>query len=75
MRFLHAKPPRSSARCPAPLPRELHPTSPSWLNLVERWFAELITKSLRRGTHRSVRELNAHIRAWIETWNDNSPYV
>ena len=46
------------------------PTSSSWLNLVERWFAELTTKKLRRGAHRSVRELNADIRAWIETWND-----
>ena len=52
------------------------PTSSSWLNLVERWFGELTTKKLRRGTHRSVRELNADIRAWIDTWNDNPrPYV
>ena len=52
------------------------PTSSSWLNLVERWFAELTTKKLRRGTHRSVRALNADIRAWIETWNDDpKPYV
>ena len=52
------------------------PTSSSWLNLVERWFAELTTKKLRRGAHRSVRELNADIRAWIETWNDDpKPYV
>jgi transposase len=52
------------------------PTSASWLNLVERWFAELTTKALRRGTHRSVRALNADIRAWIETWNENPrPYV
>jgi transposase len=52
------------------------PTSSSWLNLVERWFAELTTKKLRRGAHRSVRELNTDIRAWIETWNDNpKPYV
>ena len=52
------------------------PTSSSWLNLVERWFAELTTKKLRRSTHTSVRQLNADIRAWIETWNDNpSPYV
>ena len=47
------------------------PTSSSWLNLVERWFAELTTKKLRRGAHRSVGALNADIRAWIETWNDN----
>jgi transposase len=52
------------------------PTSSSWLNLVERWFAELTTKKLRRGSHRSVRELNADIRAWIQTWNDNPrPFV
>jgi len=52
------------------------PTSASWLNLVERWFGELTTKKLQRGTHRSVRELNADIRAWIQTWNDNPrPYV
>jgi transposase len=52
------------------------PTSSSWLNLVERWFAELTTKKLRRGAHRSVRQLNADIRAWIETWNDNPrPFV
>jgi transposase len=52
------------------------PTSSSWLNLVERWFAELTTQKLRRGSHRSVRELNTDIRAWIETWNDNPrPFV
>src|SRR4051794_19101938 len=52
------------------------PTSSSWLNLVERWFSELTTKKLRRGAHRSVRELNADIRAWTKTWNDDpKPYV
>src|SRR4051794_23491087 len=52
------------------------PTSSSWLNLVERWFSELTTKRLRRGTHRSTRALNTDIRAWIETWNDDpKPYV
>ncbi|MDQ3769252.1 MAG: IS630 family transposase [Actinomycetota bacterium] len=52
------------------------PTSSSWLNLVERWFSELTTKKLRRGSHRSVRQLNADIRAWIDTWNDNPrPFV
>jgi transposase len=52
------------------------PTSSSWLNLVERWFAELTTKKLRRGAHRSVRALNADIRAWIEAWNDEPrPFV
>jgi transposase len=52
------------------------PTSSSWLNLVERWFAELTSKLLRRGAHRSVRDLNADIRAWIDTWNDNPrPFI
>jgi transposase len=52
------------------------PTSSSWLNLVERWFSELTNKKLRRGAHRSVRDLNTDIRAWIHTWNENPrPYV
>jgi transposase len=52
------------------------PTGASWLNLVERWFAELTTKKLRRGTHRSVRQLNTDIRAWLAGWNDNPrPFV
>ena len=52
------------------------PTSSSWLNLVERWFSELTNKKLRRGTHRSVNQLNADIRAWIDTWNENPrPFV
>jgi transposase len=52
------------------------PTSSSWLNLVERWFAELTNKKLKRGAHRSVHELNKDIRDWIETWNDEPrPYV
>jgi transposase len=52
------------------------PTSSSWLNLVERWFSELTSKKLRRGTHRSVHELNTDIRGWIETWNENPrPYI
>jgi transposase len=52
------------------------PTSSSWLNLVERWFSELTNKKLRRGAHRSVRELNTDIRAWITDWNENPrPYV
>jgi transposase len=52
------------------------PTYSSWLNLVERWFAELTTKWLRRGTHRSVAELERSIQAWIERWNtDPRPFV
>lgn len=52
------------------------PTYSSWLNLVERWFAELTNKWLRRGTHHSVRELTASIRTWITNWNDDpKPFV
>ena len=52
------------------------PTGASWLNLVERWFAELTARKLRRGTHRSVRELNTDIRAWIDAVEpEPKPYV
>jgi transposase len=52
------------------------PTGASWLNLVERWFAELTNRKLRRGAHRSVHALNRDIRDWIETWNDDPrPFV
>ena len=52
------------------------PTYSSWLNLVERWFAELTTKQIKRGTHRSVRDLVASIRTWIAGWNDNpKPFI
>ncbi|NEE04806.1 IS630 family transposase [Phytoactinopolyspora halotolerans] len=45
------------------------PTSASWMNLVERWFAELTSRKLRRSAHRSVVELEADVRAWINEWN------
>jgi len=52
------------------------PTYSSWLNLVERWFAELTNKWLRRGTHRSTRQLIAAIRTWVRMWNDDPrPFV
>jgi transposase len=52
------------------------PTSSSWLNLVERWFAELTNRKLRRSPHRSVAELEADIRTWINHWNaDPKPFV
>lgn len=52
------------------------PTGSSWINLVERWFAELTARKLRRGVHRSVAELNADIEDWVERWNeDPKPYV
>jgi transposase len=52
------------------------PTYSSWLNLVERWFAELTTKWIKRSAHRSVRDLVASIRTWITNWNEEpKPYV
>ena len=52
------------------------PTSSSWLNLVERWFAELTSRKLRRSAHRSVTELENDIRKWINEWNKHpKPFV
>lgn len=52
------------------------PTGASWLNLVERWFAELTEKKIKRGAHTSVQGLERDIRGWIEAWNeDPRPYV
>jgi transposase len=52
------------------------PTYSSWLNLVERWFAELTNKWLRRGTHRSTKELEASIAGWVDQWNESpTPFV
>jgi transposase len=51
------------------------PTSASWINQVERWFAELTRKQLRRGVHTSTKQLEADIRAFIERHNENPrPY-
>ncbi len=47
------------------------PTYASWMNLVERWFAELTNKNIRRGTHRSQKELTDSINQWTEQWNQN----
>jgi transposase len=52
------------------------PTYSSWLNLVERWFAELTNRRLRRSAHRSVAALKADLHAWIDAWNaDPKPFV
>ena len=42
------------------------PTYGSWINLVERWFAELTNKRIRRGVFRSVKELESAIREYID---------
>ena len=52
------------------------PTYGSWLNLVERWFAEITNKRIRRGIFRSVRELKSAIREYIDIHNeDPKPFV
>jgi transposase len=52
------------------------PTYGSWINLVERWFAELTNKRIRRGVFRSVKDLEAAIREYIEVHNeDPTPFV
>jgi len=52
------------------------PTSSSWLNLVERWFAELTRKKLQRSAHRSIKELTADLDNWVSAWNENpKPFV
>jgi transposase len=52
------------------------PTSSSWLNLVERWFRELTTKRIRRGSFLSVDELKAAITEFLAAWNENpQPFV
>ena len=52
------------------------PTSASWLNQVERWFATLTQKQIRRGTHRSTQQLEQAIRDYLATNNaDPKPFV
>jgi transposase len=52
------------------------PTSASWLNQVERWFATLTEKYIRRGTHRSTRQLEQAIKQYLDIHNANpKPFV
>ena len=52
------------------------PTGSSWLNLVERWFGLLTEKQLRRGVHRSTRELEEAITRYVESTNAHAkPFV
>ena len=52
------------------------PTSASWLNLVERFFAEITTKRIRRGIFRSVAELEEAIHDYLDRHNaDPKPFV
>jgi transposase len=47
------------------------PTSCSWLNLIERWFAELTNKRIRRDSFLSVDDLIIAINEFLTAWNDN----
>ncbi len=47
------------------------PTSSSWLNLVERWFSDISTKRIRRGSFKNVKELIMVIKKYIESHNQN----
>jgi hypothetical protein len=52
------------------------PTSSSWLNLIEGWFAQLTNRHLRNGTFTSVAELIDAIDLWAEGWNENpQPFI
>ncbi len=52
------------------------PTHASWMNLVEVWFGIVERQAIRRGVFKSVTDLNAKIRAFINAWNDRShPFV
>src|SRR5450759_2068220 len=52
------------------------PTSCSWLNLIERWFAELTNKRIRRDSFLSVDQLIAAINDFLAAWNENPrPFV
>src|SRR5487761_513758 len=52
------------------------PTSSSWLHLIERWFAELTTKRVRRGSFYSVEDLEKAIAEFLAAWNEHpKPFV
>ena len=52
------------------------PTGASWMNLVERWFGLLTERQIRRGAHRSTRELEGAIMAYLSSNNKNpKPFV
>lgn len=47
------------------------PTYSSWLNQVERLFAEITRQMLQRSDHRSVQALERDVREWVRAWNEN----
>lgn len=70
--------PKTEAWFAAHLRYHLHfvPTSASWLNLVERWFAEITRKEIRRGSFQNVRQLIRTIRRYLRENNKNPrPFI
>jgi transposase len=52
------------------------PTYSSWLNLVERWFSTLSERKIKRASHRSTRELERDIRAFLAHTNEHpKPFI
>jgi transposase len=52
------------------------PTSASWINQVERWFAKITEKQIRRGTHRSTCQLEQAIRDYLAHYNEDAqPFI
>ena len=52
------------------------PTYSSWINQVERLFAEVTRDLLQRSDHRSVQALEKDLRAWVTAWNENpKPFI
>ena len=67
------KPPEVKRWLPARPRYHVHftPSNSSWLNQIERWFAEITRKRIRRGTFRSVRDLIGTINDYIRIYNKN----
>jgi len=64
------------AAAASPLQFHFIPTSSSWLNLVERWFAQITSQRIRRGVFHSVAELEQAIMDYIQHHNtDPKPFV
>ncbi len=52
------------------------PTYSSWINQVERLFAEVTRELLQRSDHRGVQALEKDLRGWIKAWNENpKPFI
>jgi gas vesicle protein len=48
------------------------PTSASWLNLIERWFALITDRTIRRGSFDTVKQLERAIKRFLAEWNEDA---